>query len=494
MNKKQVKKSSTKSDPNSGRIPPHNLEMERALLCSCLINPDAFTHVADMVNKESFYDRRHGLIFASMASLFTNSKPIDILSVSEELHRNDDLEAAGSDQYLVGLTNEVATSAHIEHYAEVVQGRAALRSLITSSTKTAVEAYDASDASDLIDTAMQELFEIYAGKEKGGFQQIKPLLKDLHEYLETLNQREDKTLTGVGTGFDQLDYMTAGFQPGELIILAARPSMGKTSLALDMARYAAQRHNVPVAFFSLEMASMAMVMRMLAAESRIDLHRLRSGKVPKEQAPGLTHATGKLLELPFHIDDTGTLGIMEIRARARMLKQQHDIGIIFIDYLQLMKPPKADSREQEVAQISRALKGLARELNIPVVALSQLSRAVETRGGNKRPQLSDLRDSGAIEQDADVVMFIYRESHYKSAGSTDADGGGKESQQNKSEDQSENDREAEIIIRKQRNGPTGTVKLIFNHEYASFDNLADSKAIGQASGHTDYNNQSSGPF
>ncbi len=496
MNKKSKSNKKSKkitADVSSGRVPPNNLEMERALLCSCLINADAFTRIVDLVDDESFYDRRHGLIYSAMARLFSSNSPIDILTVSEDLQASKDLESAGGETYLVGLTGEVATSAHVEHYADVVRERASLRRLITASTKTALEAYDASDAAELIDEAMQELFDIYGKRQKGGFRPIKPLLNDLHKHLDDLSKRDNKNLTGVGTGFDQLDYMTSGFQPGELVILAARPSMGKTALALDMARHASQRYEQSVAFFSLEMASMAITMRLLAAQSRVDLHRLRSGKIPKAQASKLTRASGKLSDIPFFIDDSGTLGIMEVRARARMLKQQHDIGIIFVDYLQLMKPPKADSREQEVAQISRALKGLARELNIPVVALSQLSRAVESRGGDKRPQLSDLRDSGAIEQDADVVMFIYRAKHYKSKETASGDNGDSASQSITDQDD-DDDRISEIIIRKQRNGPTGTVKLVFNEEYASFDDMADAHAMKHTAGMEVTQNEGDTPF
>lgn len=480
-NKSKSKKREKPSvDISSGRVPPNSLEMEKALLCSCLINPDAFTRIVDLVDEDSFYDRRHGLAYSAMARLFSSNEPIDLLTVSENLQAKKELESAGGESYLAGLTGEVATSAHVEHYADVVRERASLRKLITSATTTALEAYDVADASELIDRAMQELFDIYGKRQKGGFRPIKPLLTDLHKHLDELGKRDNKNLTGVGTGFDNLDYMTSGFQPGELIIIAARPSMGKTSLALDIARHASQQHNKAVAFFSLEMASMAITMRLLAAQSRVDLHKLRSGKIPKAQAAKLSRATGKLSEIPFFIDDSGTLGIMEVRARARMLKQQHNIGIVFIDYLQLMKPPKADSREQEVAQISRSLKGLARELEIPVVALSQLSRAVENRGGDKRPQLADLRDSGAIEQDADLVMFIYRAKHYKSKEMGSGDNGNHPSQNSDESDDSGDDRISEVIIRKQRNGPTGTVKLVFNEEYASFDDMADSHAMRQS--------------
>ena len=452
------------------RVPPHNLEMERALLCSLLIDPDGFARVVDVVDPGSFYDRRHQLIFAAMSRLFTAASPIDILTVSEKLAGGEELDAAGGDPYLAGLANEVATSTHAEYYARVIQERSALRQLIASASRITAEAYEAPDSAELLDRAMRELFEIYASRQQGGFIQLREALKITHENLDKMHRHRDDKLTGVGTGFRSLDEYTSGFQRGDFIVIAGRPSMGKTSFSLDLARNTCLKYNVPVAFFSLEMASMAIAMRLIAAEARIDLHRLRSGRLPDPDWHKVSLATGVLSEIPFFIDDTGTLGIMELRARARRLKQQHDIGIVFIDYLQLMKPPKADSREQEVAQISRALKALARELDVPVVAVSQLSRAVEQRGGDKRPQLSDLRDSGAIEQDADVVIFIYRGSLYKSAEKEEDDGAGSV------------DNTTEIIIRKQRNGPTGTIKLYFHPEYTRFEALTEDEKVETAAG------------
>jgi len=438
--------------------------MERAVICSSLIDPTAFARIADLVDETDFYDRRHCLIFEAMANLFTKASPIDALMVSEELEGTKNLEAAGGDGYLAELTNEIATGVNAEHYAKVVRDKAALRSLIESATGVILDAYEAPNASEIIDRTLAELFEIHSRGQVGGFQSIDKVLNITHAYLDNFHKSGGE-LTGVGTGYPSLDAYTSGFQPGDLIVIGARPSMGKTALGLDLALNACLQHSVPVAFFSLEMASMAIAMRMLASHARLNLHKLRSGKLSENEWGNLSRATGELSDMKFFIDDTGTLGLMEIRARARQLKQQHDIGLIFIDYLQLMKPPKANSREQEIAQISRGLKGLARELNIPVIALSQLSRAVEQRGGDKRPQLADLRDSGAIEQDADVVIFIYRDKMYRD--SEDEEGGPV-------------DNTAEIIIRKQRNGPTGTVKLTFLPEYAKFESLADAAAIAAA--------------
>jgi len=447
-----------------GRLPPISLEMERALLCSSLIDPTAFARVADLVKETDFYDRRHVLIFEAMANLFNKASPIDALMVSEELESDKNLEAAGGDVYLAELTNEIATGVNAEHYAKVVRDKSALRSLIQSATGVIIDAYEAPEASEIIDRTLAELFEIHSRGHVGGFQSMDTVLNMTHAYLDKFHESSGE-LTGVGSGFPELDVYTSGFQPGDLVVIGARPSMGKTAFSLDLALNACLMHKVPVAFFSLEMASMAIAMRLLASHARINLHKLRSGKLSDRDWGKLSGATGELSESKLFIDDTGTLGLMEIRARARQLKQQHDIGLIFIDYLQLMKPPKANSREQEIAQISRGLKGLARELNIPVIALSQLSRAVEQRGGDKRPQLADLRDSGAIEQDADVVMFIYREKQYRDASDEDGE---------------PVDNTAEIIIRKQRNGPTGTVKLTFISEFAKFESQADSAAIATA--------------
>lgn len=451
--------SSIKVD-QSARVPPHNLEMERAVLCSSLIDPHAFAHVVDIISDESFYDRRHKLIFAAMSRLFESSKPIDALTVSEELNSSKDLEAIGGDPYLAGLSTEVTTAAHAEHYARIVQERASLRALITLASHVANEAYDAGDVSSLLDQSMQDLFEIAAGRLKKRAESIQPVLREVLEHLDELHKRKDTSVTGVATGFSGLDKLTSGFQKGDFIVIAARPSMGKTSFSLDIARYAAQANKVPVAFFSLEMAAMAIAMRIISADALLDLHRLRSGNLREREGEWerLSDSANRITKMPFFIDDSGSLSIMDLRARARLLKQQYDIGIVFVDYMQLMKPPDAASREQEVAKISRALKGMARDLNIPVVALSQLSRKVEDRGEAARPRLSDLRDSGAIEQDADVVIFIHRK-RYKPDSSGD-------------DEVEEEDNSAEIIVSKQRNGPLGTVKLTFLSPYASFRDQA----------------------
>ena len=437
------------------KVPPHNLEMERAVLCSVLIDPRAFARTVQFIDENSFYDRRHQLIFSAMSRLFAYSKAIDALTVSEELRKSKDIESVGGEPYLASLTTEVATSAHAEHYARVVQEHAALRLLISTSSQVVQDAYETGEVGELLDRAMQVLFEIASGRQESGFQPVRPVLNTLMEHLDKLHMRKDDSVTGVSSGFKQLDELTSGFQDGDFIVIAARPSMGKTAFSLDLARHASMNYNIPVAYFSLEMASMAIAMRLISSDARLDLHKLRSGRLADRDWQKVSLSTSKLSDMPFYIDDTGTLGIMDLRARVRMLKQQHDIGIVFIDYLQLMKPPPAGSREQEVAKISRALKGLARELNIPVVAMSQLSRAVEQRGEDARPQLSDLRDSGAIEQDADVVMFIHRNLYRKD-------------REDEDEELEPEDNTAEIIVRKQRNGPMGTIRLTFQKSYASF--------------------------
>jgi len=448
------------------RVPPHSLEMERAALCCALIEGGSFARIADMLSEPSFYDHKHKLVFEAMLSLFNRNSGIDALTVTEELARNGKLEEAGGAPYIAGLTNEVTTAVYAEDYAAAVREKFSLRRMIATGTSLAMQSYEAPDAAELLDQALRDLFEIYTNSQTGGFRGIGQVLEQTRDYLNKAREQHSN-LTGVGTGFPELDEMTSGFQKGDLVIVAGRPSMGKTAFSLDLARHACMNYQKPVAFFSLEMAAMAIAMRLLAASAGINLHKLRRGKLSSSDWKNLSMAITDLSTAKFFIDDTGSLGLTELRARARQLKQQHNIGIIFIDYMQLMKPPKAQSREQEIAQISRGLKGLARELDVPVVALSQLSRAVEQRGGDRRPQLSDLRDSGAIEQDADVVMFIYRERLYQTES-----GDGK--------DPENVDNTSEILIRKQRNGPTGTVELIFMPEFARFEQKADQSAIAAA--------------
>lgn len=482
--KKESKSRNTaQTDRSAARVPPHSLEMERAALCCALIDGGGFSRIVDLLSEQSFYDHKHKLVFEAMLGLFNRNSGIDALTVTEELSRAGNLESAGGAPYIAGLTNEVTTAVYADDYAAAVREKFSLRRMISTGTALAMQSYEAPDAGELLDQALRELFEIYTNSQTGGFKGIGQVLEQTRDYL---NKAKDQhgNLTGVGTGFRDLDEITSGFQKGDLVIVAGRPSMGKTAFSLDLARHACMNHSTPVAYFSLEMGAMAIALRLLAASAGINLHNLRRGKLTSADWKNLSMAITSLSEAKFFIDDTGSLGLTELRARARQLKQQHDIGVIFIDYMQLMKPPKAQSREQEVAQISRGLKGLARELDVPVVALSQLSRAVEQRGGDGRPQLSDLRDSGAIEQDADVVMFIYRERQYRSDGADDKknERKGGESKNSENSNLKDEDNTSEIIIRKQRNGPTGTVYLVFEPEYARFNLKADQAAIDAARG------------
>ncbi len=467
---KNNKKKTTSSDilDSGARVPPHNLDMERATLCCALIDPAGFARIVDFVSAESFYELKHRLIYETMTNLFAEGSGIDALTVSEALDREGNLEKAGGASYIVGLTNEVTTSVYVEDYAKVVREKYSLRRIISTSTTLAMDAYDVAEPGEILDEALRQLFDIYTNRATGGFRALDSVLDETNDFL---NKAKDKKggLSGIGTGFPALDEMTSGFQKGDLAIIAARPSMGKTAFSLDLARHACLNYQMSVAYFSMEMSAMSIALRLLSSSAKINLHELRQGKLRSGQWKQLAMAIESLSDAKLYIDDTGSLGLTEMRARSRQLKQQHDIDIIFLDYMQLMKPPKAQSREQEVAQISRGLKGLARELEVPVVALSQLSRAVEQRGGDKRPQLSDLRDSGAIEQDADVVMFIYRAKQYKDGKPADSD-----------DDDFEVDNSAEILIRKQRNGPTGVVNLTFVSEYAAFESAADKSAINAA--------------
>ncbi len=460
-----------------GRVQPNNIEMERAALCSALLSKTGFARIANYLEAESFYDHKHRLIFSAMKRLHDRGVAIDGLTVSDELENLGDLETAGGDLYLAELSNEVATAAHAEDYAKKVLDKYLLRRLINTATQAVLEAYEAPEAPELIDTTLKRLFEVYSSRGAGGFENLRDILDKTHEeFKET--QATEGGVKGIGTGYHRLDDLTSGFQRGDLVIIAARPSMGKTAFSLCLARNACKLHKKKVGFFSLEMSSIAIAMRLLALEGRINLHRLRSGKLFDREFPKLAEATENLWDYDFFVDDTSGLSLMEMRARSLMLKQQHNVDIIFIDYLGLMTPPKIDSREQQVAYISRGLKALARELDIPVVALSQLSRAVEGRG-DKRPQLSDLRDSGAIEQDADLVMFIYREAVYT-----------KDEEKETNEDGVDTnyktvDNSAEILIRKQRNGPTGKDELIFVPDYATFENPSDQAALEHAETYAD---------
>ena len=429
------------------------------MLSAMLMDRDAVDRVNEVVDDTMFYREGNRRIFRAMVNLAERGDVIDPLTLSEELSRRGELQAAGGKDYIGFLVDAVPTAANVEYHAKIVREKALRRRLIEVSTAIVSEAFEsAAPASELLDAAEHKILEVNQSRGNEGFTRIKELLWPTMENIEKL-QRGGESITGVPSGFKDLDELTAGFQKSDLIIVAARPSMGKTAFVLNIAQNAALDKNVPVAFFSLEMSKESLVQRLLTSEGRVDAQRLRKGKLHDDEFVRLGRAAGMLSHAPIWIDDTPGISLLEMRSKARRLKTDNDIGLIVVDYLQLMNAPSnQESRQQEISFISRSLKGLARELKVPVVALSQLSRAPEQRTGeNKRPQLSDLRESGAIEQDADLVMFIYRQEMYD--GPVDKDGNSLEGR-------------AEIIVGKQRNGPTGFVNLYFNKTYTRFENYS----------------------
>jgi replicative DNA helicase len=445
-------------DPYSERRPPYSEDAEQAVLSAMLIDQEAVLRALEFVDDSMFYAERHRRLFRAMVGIAERGGVVDPLTLSEELGRKGELEASGGKDYIGFLVDAVPTAANVEYHAQIIREKAILRRLIEVSTEIVQEAFEGkSTASELLDGAESRIFQVSQQRTRDGFTRIKELLWPTMERIEAL-QRGGKTVTGVASGFTDLDEMTSGFQPADLIIVAARPSMGKTAFTLNIAQHAAIEHNVPVAFFSLEMSKESLVQRMLTSEARIDAQRLRKGMLRDDDFPRLARAAGILSSAPVWIDDTPGITLLEMRSKARRLRTDSNIGLVVIDYLQLMSgPAHSESRQQEVSQISRGLKALAKELGVPVVALSQLSRAPEQRtGDNKRPQLSDLRESGAIEQDADLIMFLYRQEFYD--GPVDKDGNSLEGK-------------AEIIVGKQRNGPTGIVNLLFQKQYTRFENL-----------------------
>jgi replicative DNA helicase len=441
------------------RIPPQAVDVEKSVLGAMLIDKEAVAKVLELLDSGSFYSPTHQKIFMAMTSLFEKGDPVDAVTVVEELRRRGQLNPLEDPLYVTELTVNVTSSANVEYHARIVLEKALMRSLITASTEVASRAYnETEDPLSLLDEAETKIFQISERRLKKTFT---PINKALHETVALLESIHGKHsgVTGVPSGFPELDTLTGGFQNSDLIILAGRPSQGKTALALSIARNAAlhPEKRIAVAIFSLEMSEQQLIIRLLAAEAKVNAHYLRTGKLPEDNWKLLSRNVGRLAQAKIFIDDTPALGILELRAKARRLKAEHDIGLVIIDYLQLIQGPKnAESREREISMISRSLKALSKELNIPVIALSQLNRAVESRG-DKRPQLSDLRESGAIEQDADVVIFVHRPETYNIDTVEDYDGSKIPSQGI-----------AEISISKQRNGPTGSVLLIFQKEYAGF--------------------------
>jgi replicative DNA helicase len=441
----------------SERTLPHSLDAEKSVLGAILINNDAFNHAAELIDAHDFFRDAHRRIFSRMIALSERGDAIDFVTLKEELSRAGELDEVGGPAYVASLADGVPRSANVEYYSRIVKEKSTLRSLIHSANKILATAYEAEDDPDLLlDEAERAIFAIAEDRIRAGFVPLKDLVQSSFATIEKLQQHKG-LVTGVPTGFVDLDEITSGLQPSDLVLVAARPSMGKTSFVLNVAQHIGISTDMTVGFFSLEMSKEQLFIRMLTSEARIDAHRFRTGHLSEKDYGRLSQALGTLAAAHVFIDDTASIGVLEMRAKARRLKAEHGLHLLIVDYIQLMQGRgRFESRQAELASISRSLKGLAKELQVPIVALSQLSRAPETRSDH-RPQLSDLRESGALEQDADVVMFIYREEQYR-----DADG------------QPNQDAEgiAEIIVGKQRNGPTGTVKLAFIKEHTRFENLA----------------------
>ncbi len=444
------------SSKNSAlRVPPQNVDAEKSVLGSVMIDPNAIYVVMDVLRPEDFYTGKNGIIYEAMLELNEKKEPIDILTLSARLTEKKQLDSIGGKAYLSELVNSVPTAANAKHYAELVYKKSVLRNLIDSSNHISQLGYEEENELDeVLDTAEKKIFGITRMSLKQRFLSVKHALEEAWERIDRLHKNKGE-IRGVPTGFKDMDAKLAGFQKADLVILAARPSMGKTALALDIARNVACRHSIPVGIFSLEMSSQQLVDRLLSAEAHVDSWKLRTGQLSNEnEFQRLQDALSSLATAPIYIDDEPSNNIMQMRAMARRLQAEHGLGLIIVDYLQLMVPRKQnDSTVQQITEISRSLKSLARELNVPVLALSQLSRAVEQRGG--RPRLSDLRDSGSIEQDADVVMFIHREDKHKAP--------------------EERSNIVEILIEKHRNGPTGKVDLYFTPEKVSFSTLEKSE-------------------
>lgn len=445
----------------AGRVPPQATDVEQSVLGAMLIEREAIPRAVEILPPEAFYLSKHQKVYSAILSLFERGNPVDLITLTEELRRRGELEEVGGPYYLTELTTKVASAANVEYHARIIAEKSLLRRMIETMTTLVGTAYEPStDAFELMDKAESEIFQISDSQLRRSATSMNEVIKQTLQQLEAIHGREGG-ITGVPSGFRRLDDMTSGWQPTDLIVIAARPSMGKTAFSLAIARNAALDPQKPtgVAYFSLEMGAQQLAQRLLTSEARVDAQKARTGRMDDKDWQQLARAAGRLSAAPIFIDDTPGLTVLELRAKCRRLKAEHDIGLVIVDYLQLMHgtgTTKNSNREQEIAHISRSLKSLAKELNIPVIALSQLSRAVETRGGDKRPQLSDLRESGSIEQDADIVGFIYRAERYGIT--VDEHGNSTEGI-------------AEIIIGKQRNGPIGTVQLAFINQYARFENL-----------------------
>lgn len=438
------------------KVPPQSIEAEQSVLGGILLENEALNRSLEVLGadaSENFYRETHRKIFLAMLELNEKAEPVDLITLSDTLKGKGWLEEIGGTSYLASLADSVPTAANITHYAKIIKEKALLRRLINAATEIVTQGYELpGDVEEFLDYSERSIFEVSEKRVKPSYFSIRDLIKDSFKFIDQRYEKKE-LVTGIPTGFADFDQITTGLQPSDLIIIASRPSMGKTSMSLNIAQYAAIESNVPVVIFSLEMAKEQLVLRMLCSEARVDANRLRGGFLSESDWPRLTSAAGRLSEAPIFIDDTPAMTVLEMRAKARRLKSDQNLGLVIVDYLQLMQGRRdVESREKEISEISRSLKALAKELNVPVVALSQLSRRTELRTGN-RPQLADLRESGAIEQDADLVAFIYRDELYNP--------------------DTEDKGMAEIIIGKQRNGPIGLVKLAFLSSYTRFENLAE---------------------
>lgn len=445
-----------------GKIPPQAIDLEEVVLGAMMIDKKGVDEVIDILSPDAFYKEAHQHIFEAIFQLFENSEPVDLLTVSSQLKKNQKLDVSGGDFYLISLTQKVSSSAHIEFHARIILQKFIQRSLIKISSEIIEDSYDETqDVFDLLDKAEAKLYEVTQGNIKKSSETAQSLVIQAKKKIEEISNKEG--MSGIPSGFTKLDKLTSGWQESDLIIVAARPGMGKTALTLSMARNIAVNHQIPVAFFSLEMASVQLITRLISSETGLSSEKLRTGRLEKHEWEQLNVKVKGLEKAPLFIDDTPSLSIFDLRAKARRLASQHGIKLIIIDYLQLMTAggsQKGGNREQEISTISRNLKALAKELSVPVIALSQLSRAVETRGGSKRPLLSDLRESGAIEQDADIVSFIYRPEYYKIDEWDD-------------EERSPTEGQAEFIVAKHRNGGLDNIRLKFVGHLGKFDNLDD---------------------
>ena len=443
----------------SHRLPPQSLEGEMSVLGGILLENEALNKALELLRPEDFYRESHRKIFKALIVLYEKGEPADLVTLTSVLSDNGELDAIGGTSYLATLVDYVPTAANITYYARLVKEKAITRGLISVATEIVTRSYAGGDVEEALDWAEKSIFQIAEQKSKRSYYSTKEILKDTFKMIESLYDRKEQ-VTGVPTGFSELDLMTAGFQAGDMLVVAGRPSMGKTAFAINVVEHAAihSEKKVPTLIFSLEMGKEQLVQRLLCSLSKVDAGRLRTGHLGDSDWPKLTMGAGLLSEAPIYIDDTPGITVLELRAKARRLKAEKNLGLIVIDYLQLMQGSNPESRQQEISEISRSLKALAKELSVPVIALSQLNRSLESRT-DKRPMMSDLRESGAIEQDADVIMFVYREAVYCE------DCRSREKTCDKG-----HDKDAEIVIGKQRNGPIGTVHLTFRGEFTRFEN------------------------